>query len=174
MAHEPDGGGRMQGDPAVMLASLQTTHQLADGKAGILAGVQAALVVSFGPWVRMARDGWGHRAFGGILLDALAALFAVAFLVGVACVALVLRPRLWRPSAFNRYSVHAMSRAATAPPGGAGGDPAVQAGAELWDVCRFLAAVTVTKCRWATAGLACTALMAATAGLCVLLRAVPG
>ncbi|MEU0072110.1 hypothetical protein ABZ027_21560 [Streptomyces sp. NPDC006332] len=179
MAHAPDGGGSprpdQSGDPAAMLASLQTTHQLADGKAGVLAGVQAALVVSFGSWVRSARDTWAHEAFGVVLLDTLVVLFAVAFLSGVTCLALVLRPRLWRPASFNRYSVHVLSRAASAVPQGAPGeDPAARARAELWEACRFLAAVTVTKCRYATAAVVCTAVMAAAAGLCLLLRAFPG
>jgi len=178
MAHEPNGGGSPRpdqpGDPAAMLASLQTTHQLADGKAGVLAGVQAALVVSFGPWVRSARDAWAHEALGAVLLDTLVALFALAFLSGVTCLALVLRPRLWRPASFNRYSVHVLSSATAAPQGATGEDPAARARAEMWEACRFLAAVTVTKCRYATAAVICTAVMAATAGLCLLLRAFPG
>ncbi|MFE2064942.1 hypothetical protein ACFXDH_21520 [Streptomyces sp. NPDC059467] len=184
MAHEPHGGGPPQpdwsGDPAVMLVSLQTTHQLADGKAGILAGVQAALVVPFGPWARTARQSWAHSVLGSVLLDGLCVLFAAAFLGGVVCLALVLKPRLWQPASFNRYSVRALMDAVTVPPpgpapqGGAGGDPAGGERAELWQACRFLAKVTVTKCRYTAAAVACTAVMATTAGLCLILRACPG
>ncbi|MFI8347085.1 hypothetical protein [Streptomyces sp. NPDC085596] len=163
MTHQTQGGPQ---DAAVMLTSLQTTHQLADGKAGVLAGVQAALVVSFGPWVRTARSAWAHQAVSGVLLDTLVVLFAVAFVTGVGCLALVLRPRLWRPASFNRFSVHALS-AASASPGARTGPE----GAELWEACRFMAAITVAKCRYAAAAIACTAAMAITAGLCVLLRA---
>jgi hypothetical protein len=184
MAQGPRGDGPSQpdrsGDPAVMLASLQTTHQLADGKAGILVGVHAVLVVPFGPWVRTARHSWAHSAFGSTLLDGLVALFVVAFLAGVTCIALVLKPRLWRPTSFNRYSVRALMDAAVVPPpgpmpqGGASDDLAGRERAELWQACCFLATVTVTKCRYTTAAVACTTVMATTAGLCLILRAYPG
>ncbi|MEU6818551.1 hypothetical protein [Streptomyces sp. NPDC046860] len=166
MTHQTQGGPQ---DAAVMLTSLQTTHQLADGKAGVLAGVQAALVVSFGPWVRTARSAWAHHAVSGVLLDGLVVLFAVAFVTGVGCLALVLRPRLWRPASFNRFSVRALSAVAAAP-----GPLPGPAGAELWEACRFMAAITVTKCRYAAVAVGCTAAMAVTAGLCVLLRAFSG
>ncbi|MER8029344.1 hypothetical protein ABTZ78_10320 [Streptomyces bauhiniae] len=164
MTHQAQGGPQ---DAAVMLTSLQTTHQLADGKAGVLAGVQAALVVSFGPWVRTARSAWAHHAAGGVLLDTLVVLFAVAFVTGVGCLALVLRPRLWRPASFNRFSVRALS--VTTPVA-----QSDEQSVELWEACRFMAAITVTKCRYAAAAIACTAAMAITAGLCVLLRAFTG
>ncbi|BDH06702.1 hypothetical protein [Streptomyces seoulensis] len=168
MTEQTQGGPQ---DAAVMLTSLQTTHQLADGKAGVLAGVQAALVVSFGPWVRTARSAWAHHAVSGALLDGLVVLFAVAFVTGVGCLALVLRPRLWRPASFNRFSVRALSATATAPGARPGPGPE---GTELWEACRFMAAITVKKCRYAAAAIACTAAMAVTAGLCVLLRAFSG
>ncbi|MFG3198461.1 hypothetical protein ACGFYT_20280 [Streptomyces sp. NPDC048208] len=166
MTDQAQGGPQ---DAAVMLTSLQTTHQLADGKAGVAAGVQAALVVSFGPWARTARSAWAHHAVSGVLLDTLVVLFAVAFVTGVGCLALVLRPRLWRPASFNRFSVRALSATAAAP----GARPGPE-GTELWEACRFMAAITVTKCRYAAAAIACTAAMAITAGLCVLLRAFTG
>ncbi|MGA5321259.1 hypothetical protein ACPCIU_12540 [Streptomyces seoulensis] len=166
MNHQAQDGPQ---DAAVMLTSLQTTHQLADGKAGVLAGVQAALVVSFGPWVRTARSSWAQHAASGVLLDTLVVLFAVAFVTGVGCLALVLRPRLWRPASFNRFSVRALSGSAPTPIA----QPGPQS-AELWEACRFMAAITVTKCRYAAAAIACTAGMAITAGLCVLLRAFTG
>jgi hypothetical protein len=175
MAHEPNGGGPPQpdpsGDPAAMLSSLQTTHQLADSKAGVLAGVQAALIVSFGTWARSAREAWAHEGFGAVSLDALVALFVVAFLSGVTCLALVLRPRLWLPASFNRYSVHVLASTMAVPRDATGEDPAARARAEMWEACRFLATVTVTKCRYVTAAVLCTAVMAAAAGVSLLLRA---
>jgi hypothetical protein len=48
-------GQAAAGHPAqYMLTALQTTHQHADAKAGILAAVQAALVGTSGMWIRQS------------------------------------------------------------------------------------------------------------------------
>ncbi|MFI1014657.1 hypothetical protein [Streptomyces sp. NPDC020965] len=207
----------LSGDPGATLTSLHTTHQLADGKVGILAGVQAALVAACGPWAGAAHRTWADGGPTAVLFAALFALFVIGFLGGVICLALALRPRLWRPTAGNRFGYRDLAgvRASVSPrrprltgvtagasatmtssaavTSGAGmtSDAGVASGAgatapptteqddarervELWHVCRFLASVTIVKCRYLDAALACTTVMAAVAGLSLLLRAFTG
>lgn len=150
---DPDGRPLPSDDPAVMLSSLQSIHQLADGKAGILAGAQGALAAVFVGGAGTARQTWAHGAAAGAVLTALACLFYLAMVTGAACVALTLRPRLWRPESANRYSVRTMASGVRID-----GDHTERS--EMRSASGFLANVAVTKCRYVDAALAATLVMA--------------
>ncbi|QES48731.1 hypothetical protein DEJ50_13765 [Streptomyces venezuelae] len=150
-----------------MLGSLQSTHQHADSKAGILAAAQAALVTTAGAWSGRAVDGWQRGGVPGLVAGVLLVLFAAGLLVGAGSLALALRPRLWEPAEANPYSYRRLS---------AGGpDVLLPVGAEasrreLSQAVRFLAGVAVAKYRWLATAVAGTAVMGVSAGLSVLLR----
>ncbi|KNB50217.1 hypothetical protein [Streptomyces caatingaensis] len=147
-----------------LLASLQSAHQHADTKAGILAAAQAALAGTAGTWSGHAAELCRRGGWAGVAAGALLALFACGLLGGVGCLAAALRPRVWRPSAANRYSfVHFAS---------GGSLPAAEDAdtAELVLVLRFLARVAVVKYRCVTGAVACTAVTGASAGLWAVLR----
>ncbi|MBH1935316.1 hypothetical protein I5Q34_13710 [Streptomyces sp. AV19] len=147
-----------------MLGALQSAHQHADAKAGILAAAQAALAGTAGSWTWHAAELWRRGGGAGALAGLLLLLFACGLFGGVGCLAAALRPRVWRPRAANRYSfVHFASGGGL--PGADDAD-----GAELAPVLRFLARVAVVKYRCVTGAVVCTAVMGASAGLCLALR----
>ncbi|MFF8599411.1 Pycsar system effector family protein [Streptomyces sp. NPDC015232] len=157
----------------LMLGVLQTTHQHADAKAGILAATQAALVTATVTWSGRSVHGWQRGGGAGLLAGLLLALFAVGLLVGAPALALALRPRVWRPAGPNVYSFRGLSTGPDVLPA----DPAAHAlpdeaeeRRELAEAVRFLAGVAVLKYRWLTVSLVGTALMAASSGLSLLLR----
>ncbi|MFF4421397.1 hypothetical protein ACFY04_11520 [Streptomyces sp. NPDC001549] len=162
-------GGAPAPASRTMLTVLQTTHQHADAKAGILSAVQAALVGTAGAWSEAALDGLRRGGPLGWLAGVLLALFACGLFGGAASLALALRPRVWRPAGPNDYS---FVRLAAAP------DPSPPVAAEderqLHAVIRFLSDVALRKYRYVTAAVVCTAVMGATAGLCLLLRPLLG
>ena len=87
-----------------MFTALQTTHQHADAKAGILAAAQAALAGTAGAWSRQAVLAWERGGAAGVFAGALLALFVCGLIGGVVSLAAVLSPRLLRDPAVNRYS----------------------------------------------------------------------
>ncbi|MFD4945485.1 hypothetical protein ACFWNT_23880 [Streptomyces sp. NPDC058409] len=155
-----------------MFTTLQTTHQHADAKAGILAATQAALVVTAGSWSRQAvlvceQDG-AAGAFAGTLL----ALFVCGLIGGAVSVAATLSPRMLRGPAVNRYSfVHLASGPDILPSEGVPTDEAADR-RELSHTVRFLARVAVRKYRCLTGAVVCTAVMGVSAGLSVTLQPV--
>ncbi|GAA0402616.1 Pycsar system effector family protein [Streptomyces luteireticuli] len=165
-----------------MLASLQSAHQHADTKAGILAAAQAALTGTAGSWTWHAAELWRRGGGTGVLAGALLVLFACGLSGGVGCLAAALRPRVWRPSAANRYSyVHFASGGglpgadgADGADGANGADGTAAERAELAPALRFLARVAVVKYRCVTGAVVCTAVMGASAGLCLALRPLLG
>lgn len=157
-----------------MFTALQTTHQHADAKAGILAAVQAGLAGTAGAWsrgiVRVCEQGGAAEVFAGTLL----ALFVCGLIGGAVSLAAVLSPRLLRDRAANRYSfVHLESGPDILPAEGVPADePADRR--ELSHTVRFLAHVAVLKYRWLVGAVACTAVMGVSAGLSVALQPVLG
>ncbi|WKD37233.1 hypothetical protein KO717_13190 [Streptomyces xanthophaeus] len=152
-----------------MLTVLQTTHQHADAKAGILSAVQAGLVGTAGAWSEAALDALRRGGPLGWLAGVLLALFVCGLFGGAASLALALRPRVWRPAGPNDYSF--VRPASTSDP-----SPPVTAEDErqLHAVIRFLSDVALRKYRCVTAAVVCTAVMGAVAGLCLLLRPLLG
>ncbi|MFD8981264.1 hypothetical protein [Streptomyces sp. NPDC059564] len=158
-----------------MLTVLQTAHQHADAKAGILSAVQAALVGTTGAWSEAALDGWRRGGPLGWMAGVLLVLFACGLFGGAASLALALRPRVWRPAGPNDYSFVRLAAASdplplTAPvptPSGEGEQ-------QLRAMVRFLSGVALRKYRCVTAAVVCTAVMGTTAGLCLLLRPLLG
>lgn len=117
-----------------MFTALQTTHQHADTKAGILAAAQAALVGTAGSWSAPALHAAAEGGVMGVLAGTLLVLFLCGLLGGAGCLAATLRPRVLRPVGVNRYSfVHLASgpdilparhaHAAAPPDTGPGPDP---------------------------------------------------
>ena len=104
-------GARPDSRPAqFMFTALQTTHQHADTKAGILAAAQAALVGTAGYWSPPALRAASAGGPAGILAATLLALFLCAMFGGAGFLAATLRPRVLRPAGANRYSfVHLAS-----------------------------------------------------------------
>ncbi|MFD9477961.1 MULTISPECIES: Pycsar system effector family protein [Streptomyces] len=153
-----------------MLTVLQTTHQHADAKAGILSAVQAALVGTAGAWSGAALDASRRGGPLGWLAGVLLALFVCGLFGGAASLALALRPRVWRPAGPNHYSFVRPAAAAADP------SPPVTAEDErqLHAVICFLSDVALRKYRCVTAAVVCTAVMGTTAGLCLLLRPLLG
>ncbi|MFG2482394.1 MULTISPECIES: Pycsar system effector family protein [Streptomyces] len=160
-----------------MLTVLQTTHQHADAKAGILSAVQAALVGTAGAWSEAAFDGWRRGGPLGVLAGVLLTLFACGLFGGAASLALALRPRVWRPTGANDYSFVRLAAASVSSPpttGVATGIATAEDERQLRAVVRFLSDVALRKYRCVTAAVVCTAVMGATAGLCLLLRPLLG
>ncbi|MEU4487613.1 Pycsar system effector family protein [Streptomyces purpurascens] len=167
-------GTRPDSRPAqFMFTALQTTHQHADTKAGILAAAQAALVGTAGYWSPPALRSASAGGPAGILAATLLALFLCAMFGGAGFLAATLRPRVLRPAGANRYSfVHLASGPDILPArDGGDGDPD-QEREELSQTIRFLSQVAVRKYRCVTAAVGCTAVMGVSAGLLVVLRPV--
>jgi hypothetical protein len=153
-----------------MFTALQTTHQHADSKAGILAAAQAALVGTSGVWGRRAvltcTQGGAAGALDGMLL----ALFVCGLMGGAVSLAAVLSPRMLRGQGTNRYSfVHLASGSDILPAEGTRMDESADR-RELSQTVRFLAHVAVRKYRWLAVAVTCTAVMGASAGLSVILQ----
>ncbi|MFB6560586.1 Pycsar system effector family protein [Streptomyces sp. NPDC056400] len=163
--------------PRTMLTVLQTTHQHADAKAGILSAVQAALVGTAGSWSEAALDGWRRGGPLGALAGVLLVLFACGLFGGAASLALALRPRIWRPTGPNDYSFVRLAAASDPSPSTTTATAAAAAAEDerqLHAMIRFLSAVALRKYRCVTAAVVCTAVMGTTAGLCLLLRPLLG
>src|SRR5438552_3914416 len=88
----------------LMLSSLQSTHEHADSKAGILVAAQGLLAGTAGTWNGQAVRAWEHGGLSGTAAGALLVAFTLGLSGGTACLALALRPRLLRPAGPNRYS----------------------------------------------------------------------
>ncbi|MGR4850680.1 Pycsar system effector family protein [Streptomyces sp. LARHCF252] len=169
-------GARPDSRPAqFMFTALQTTHQHADTKAGILAAAQAALVGTAGYWSPPALRAASVGGAAGILAATLLALFLCAMFGGAGFLAATLRPRVLRPAGANRYSfVHLASGPDILPARTSGeddGDPDRER-EELSQTIRFLSQVAVRKYRCVTGAVGCTAVMGVSAGLLVVLRPV--
>ncbi|MFD0073393.1 Pycsar system effector family protein [Streptomyces sp. NPDC127166] len=158
-----------------MLPALQTAHQHADAKAGILSAVQAALVGTAGAWSEAALDGWRRGGPLGWTAGVLLFLFACGLFGGAASLALALRPRVWRPTGPNDYSFVQLAAAPLPSPLAAPvPTPSDEDERQLRAMIRFLSEVALRKYRCVTAAVACTAVMGTTAGLCLLLRPLLG
>lgn len=158
-----------------MLPILQTAHQHADAKAGILSAVQAALVGTAGAWSEAGLDGWRRGGPLGWTAGVLLVLFACGLFGGATSLALALRPRVWRPADPNDYSFVRLAASSgpsplTAPVSTSSDEDERQ----LRSVIRFLSEVALRKYRCVTAAVASTATMGITAGLCLLLRPLLG
>ncbi|GGW60078.1 Pycsar system effector family protein [Streptomyces caelestis] len=155
-----------------MFTALQTTHQHADTKAGILAAAQAALVGTAGYWSAPALRTASAGGASGILAGLLLALFLCAMFGGAGSLAATLRPRVLRPAGANRYSfVHLASGPDILPARDSDADATPdQERKELSQTIRFLSQVAVRKYRCVAAAVVCTAVMGASAGLLVVLR----
>jgi hypothetical protein len=155
-----------------MFATLQTTHQHADSKAGILAAAQVALAGTAGAWSRQAVLAWERGGVAGVFAGALLALFVCGLVGGVVSLAAVLSPRLLRGPAAGRYSfVQLASGPDILPAEGTCLDEAADR-RELSHTVRFLARVAIRKYRWLVGAVVCTAVMGANAGLGVILLPV--
>ncbi|UKY48171.1 hypothetical protein [Streptomyces inhibens] len=160
-----------------MFTALQTTHQHADAKAGILAAVQAALVGTTGAWIRQSVLVCGQGSVAGAFAGTLLALFVCGLVGGAVSLAATLRPRMLRGPAGNRYCFVQLASGpdilpADAPPAdGAYPDDAADR-RELSHTVRFLAHVAVRKYRWLAGTVVCTAVMGVSAGLSVTLLPV--
>ena len=158
-----------------MFSALQTTHQHADTKAGILAAAQAALVGTAGYWSAPALRAASAGGTAGVAAGLLLALFLCAMFGGAGFLAATLRPRVLRPSGVNRYSfVHLASGPDILPARDSGDRDTDQERKELSQTIRFLSQVAVRKYRCVTAAVVCTAVMGLSAGLLVVLRPVLG
>jgi hypothetical protein len=155
-----------------MFTALQTTHQHADTKAGVLAAAQAALVGTAGSWSGYALQAAERGGTKGALAGLLLALFLCALCGGAGMLAATLRPRVLRPAGANRYSfAHLATGPDILPAAGPGGPEEAEAErGELSQTVRFLALVAVRKYRCLTAAVVCTAVMGVSAGLLVVLR----
>ncbi|WP_346346664.1 Pycsar system effector family protein [Streptomyces sp. SID161] len=175
-AATPSGSARVSASHA-MLPVLQTAHQHADAKAGILSAVQVALVGTAGAWSGAALDGWRHGGPPGWAAGVLLVLFACGLLGGATALALALRPRIWRPTGPNDYSFVRLAAASvpaplTAPvPGAPVGDEDER---QLREMIRFLSEVALRKYRCVAVAVTCTAVMGTAAGFCLLLRPLLG
>lgn len=176
-------GGRQPEPTApdrLMLTALQSTHQHADTKAGILVAAQGALVGTAGAWNRQAVRAWEHGGLAGAVSASLFVLFALGLSGGAGCLALALWPRLLRPAGRNRFSFVDLARspvvpASTYPLPARLRDPASDRAAEhkeLTEIVRFMARVAVVKHRFLTAALVFTTAMGLSAGLFLALRPV--
>lgn len=103
-----------------MLAALQSTHQQADTKTGILAAAQVALVGTCDLWTGTAVGAWRDGGAAGALAGLLLFLFAAGLLGGAGALGAALRPRLLRPRGVNRYSFTYLASGAGAGAGGGG------------------------------------------------------
>ncbi|WP_371598609.1 Pycsar system effector family protein [Streptomyces sp. NBC_00564] len=155
-----------------MFAALQTTHQHADTKAGILAAAQAALVGTASSWNARALHTVEQGGTASVLAGTLFTLFLCGLFGGTAFLAAALRPRVQQPVGANRYSfVHLASGPDILPGAGQpdGTDLALER-KELSQTVRFLAQVAVRKYRCLNAAVVCTTTMGVSAGLLVVLR----
>lgn len=199
MAARRPAGGR-QPEPTApdraMLAALQSTHQHADTKAGILAAAQGALVGTAGAWNRQAVRAWEHGGWAGAVSAGLLALFALGLAGGAGCLALAVWPRLLRPSGPNRFSFVTLARspvgtASTCPATGPAAVSAAGAPPDRWpdrypdrwsqhtaehrelaETVRFLARVALVKHRFLMAAVVFTTAMGLGEGLFLILRPV--
>ncbi|MCX4973670.1 MULTISPECIES: hypothetical protein [unclassified Streptomyces] len=170
----PPSGATPDNRPAqYMFTALQTTHQHADTKAGILAAAQAALVGTADSWSRQALQAVERGGAAGALAGTLFALFVCGMFGGAVCLAATLRPRVLHPSGANRYSFVHLSTGPDILPAEnpAGADETVDR-RELSQTVRFLARVALRKYRFLTGAVVCTTVMGASAGLFVVLRPV--
>ncbi|OKH96629.1 hypothetical protein AB852_01925 [Streptomyces uncialis] len=103
-----------------MLAALQSTHQQADTKTGILAAAQVALVGTCDLWTGTAAGAWRDGGAAGALAGLLLFLFAAGLLGGAGALGAALRPRLLRPRGVNRYSFAYLAAGAGTGAGGGG------------------------------------------------------
>ncbi|MFJ7419656.1 hypothetical protein ACIQXD_13730 [Streptomyces uncialis] len=106
------------GPGPTMLAALQSTHQQADTKTGILAAAQVALVGTCDLWTGTAVGAWRDGGAAGALAGLLLFLFAAGLLGGAGALGAALRPRLLRPRGVNRYSFAYLAAGAGAGGGG--------------------------------------------------------
>ncbi|MFI0710762.1 hypothetical protein ACH4SK_08915 [Streptomyces inhibens] len=156
-----------------MLTALQTTHQHADTKAGILAAAQAALVGTAGSWSAPALRSAEAGGAAGVLAGALLAFFLCGMFSGAGFLGAALHPRVLRPAGANRYSfVYLASGPDILPAQPSGDGTPDQEHRELSELIRFLSRTAVRKYRYVTAAVACTAVMGVSAGLLVVLRPV--
>ncbi|GAA3803398.1 hypothetical protein GCM10022403_041770 [Streptomyces coacervatus] len=167
----PSHGARSDNRPAeFMFSALQTTHQHADTKAGILAAAQAALVGTAGSWSGPAMRALGRGGPAAVVSGTLLAVFVCALLGGAGFLAATLRPRVLRPVGANRYSFVGLASGPDILPADGSGGAAAEERRELSGTIRFLSLVAVRKYRCLTAAVVCTAVMGAVAGLLVVLR----
>jgi hypothetical protein len=158
-----------------MLAVLQTAHQHADAKAGILSAVQAALVGTAGAWSEPAFDAWRRGDALGWTAGVLLLAFGCGLLGGAVSLALALRPRVWRADGPNDYSfVRLAAAAAPSPLAAPEVTPSAEDQRQLREMLRFLSGVALRKYRCVTAAVTCTAVMGTAAGACLLLRPLLG
>ncbi|WP_329559885.1 hypothetical protein OG711_19290 [Streptomyces uncialis] len=108
------------GPGPTMLAALQSTHQQADTKTGILAAAQVALVGTCDLWTGTAAGAWRDGGAAGALAGLLLFLFAAGLLGGAGALGAALRPRLLRPRGVNRYSFAYLAAGAGTGAGGCG------------------------------------------------------
>ncbi|MEV0113515.1 Pycsar system effector family protein [Streptomyces sp. NPDC050844] len=155
-----------------MFTALQTTHQHADAKAGILSAAQAGLAVTAGSWSGRAVQIWERGGVAAAVAGTLLALFVCGLVGGAVSLAAALSPRLLRGTDVNRYSfVHLASGPDILPTSTEDARPDEAADRrELSHTVRFLAHVAVRKYRWLTAAVVCTAVMGVSAGLSVTLQ----
>ncbi|WP_328781416.1 DUF5706 domain-containing protein [Streptomyces canus] len=160
-----------------MFTALQTTHQHADAKAGILAAAQAALAGTAGAWIGRSTLVWERGGAAGAFAGVSLALFVCGLVGGVVCLAATLRPRMLRGPAGNRYCFVQLASGSDILPA----DPPSRAVAnrdeaadrrELSHTVRFLAHVAVRKYRWLSGAVVCTAVMGVSAGLSATLLPV--
>ncbi|MFG2656899.1 hypothetical protein [Streptomyces sp. NPDC048425] len=137
------------------LGALQTAHQHADSKAGILAAAQAALAGTSGTWAGDLAEIWRDGGPAAWTAGGLLALFTIALLGAAVCVALALLPRLWQPDTSSPYSF--------TRPGPATGDNGDEQAID------FLSGVAVHKYRLTAGAVLGTVTMGLCAGLAVLL-----
>ncbi|WP_329254388.1 DUF5706 domain-containing protein [Streptomyces sp. NBC_01478] len=153
-----------------MFSALQSTHQHADTKAGILAAAQAAMVGTAGSWSGRALHTVQGGGIRGVVAGSLLFLFVCGLLGGAVFLAAALRPRVMRPDGVNRYSfVHLSAGPDILPPAGHG-DQEERLRAELSCTIRFLARVAVRKYLCLTVAVLCTTTMGVSAGLLVVAR----
>lgn len=122
------------GPGPTMLTALQSTHQQADTKTGILAAAQIALVGTCDLWTGTAVGAWRDGGAAGALAGLLLFLFAAGLLGGAGALGAALRPRLLRPRGVNRYSF-----AYLAAGGGGGTSRAARTGSAAVDAPRSAA-----------------------------------
>jgi hypothetical protein len=164
----------------LMLATLQSTHQHADAKAGVLVAVQGMLIATAGAWNRQAVRAWENGGVAGAVSASLLVLFALGLSGSASCLALALRPRLLRPAGPNRFSFIDLARctpgpASSSPRTTPTADPVADRLAErleLAEAIQFLARVAVIKYRSLLGAVWCSALMGLSAGLFIVLRPV--
>ena len=162
-----------------MLAALQSTHQHADTKAGILVAAQGALVGTAGAWNRQAALAWEHGGLAGTISASLLVLFALGLSGGAGCLALALGracgDRPVRTASASSISRSPVVPASTCPPHGPPAGPLPDPAAErreLAETIRFLAHVAVVKHRFLMGALVFTTAMGLSAGLFLVLRPI--